>query len=96
MFIDFTAAWCITCQVNKKAVLNTDEIQNLFREEGVHLFKADWTNYDQEITDALASYQRNSVPLYVFYRQDVARPILLRELLTKDDIFNLFRQGESQ
>jgi thiol:disulfide interchange protein DsbD len=96
VFIDFTAAWCITCQVNKRAVLNTDEIQNLFKEQEVYLFKADWTNYDKEITEALAGFQRNSVPLYVYYRRSEDKATLLPELLTKDDIYQLFEKRGSK
>src|SRR5690606_11023922 len=59
VFIDFTAAWCITCQVNKKMVLNTPDIQAAFKESGVVLLKADWTNQDAEITKALSRFQRN-------------------------------------
>lgn len=96
VFIDFTAAWCITCQVNKKTVLNTEEIQKLFSKENVYLVKADWTNYNKEITQALAGFGRNSVPLYVYYRKAEREPVILPELLTKKDIYKLFSQGDSK
>ena len=91
IFVDFTASWCITCQVNKRSVLNTKEIQDLFRENNVLLMQADWTNHDPIITKALARFDRNSVPLYVFYLNN-AEPIILPEILTKEMIRNLFKK----
>ncbi len=90
VFIDFTAAWCITCQINKKTVLNTDEIQNLFQDQKVSLYAADWTHRDPEITKTLADFGRNSLPLYVFYQSGSMQPIILPELLTKSMVLNLF------
>lgn len=83
VFIDFTAAWCLTCQVNKKTALNLPEIRALFRKYGVTLLKADWTSRDPEITRALAAFGRSSVPLYVLYpRGTDAQAVLLPEILT--------------
>ena len=93
VFIDFTAAWCITCQVNKKAVLETPEVVELFQSNKVYLVRADWTNYSEPITKALASYGRNSVPLYVFFNHQTKEEIILPELLTKQSIRSLFLQG---
>ena len=83
MFIDFTAAWCLTCQVNKRTTLDTETVQAAFREKGVVLFRADWTNQDARITEALDAYGRNGVPVYVLYPGDNAEPILLPEILTE-------------
>lgn len=94
VFVDFTAAWCITCQVNKQAVLNTAEIQQLFEKHNVYLVRADWTNHNPKITKALARFQRNSVPLYVFYEKGNESPIILNELLTKKDIQKLFKRED--
>lgn len=70
VFIDFTARWCLTCQVNKKLAFNSDVIR-LFKEKGVVAFKADWTNYDETITAGLAQYGKNSVPFNIFlYREN--------------------------
>jgi len=85
VFIDFTAAWCLTCQVNKKLVLHRQEIQEAFRSKGVVVMEADWTNSDPEITKALERWGRASVPLYLLYGRDPkADPILLPEILTKE------------
>lgn len=82
VFVDFTAAWCITCQVNKLAVLETTAARALFQERNVLLMRGDWTTYDRRITEALAEFGRSSVPLYVFYPADGAAPRILPPLLT--------------
>lgn len=84
IFIDFTAAWCLSCQVNKKLVLNTPEIEKEFTDRGVVTIRADWTNEDPEITKALASFGRSGVPLYVVYVPGAANPKVLPEVLTSD------------
>ena len=85
LFIDFTAAWCLTCQVNKKLVLHRQEIQEAFRSKGVVVMEADWTHSDPEITKALEKLGRASVPVYVLYgKERNAPPILLPEILTKE------------
>ncbi len=82
VFIDFGAAWCLTCQVNEKVVLNSSEIKELFRERGVVFLQADWTNRQPEITEALRAYGRSGVPLYVYYAQNQSEPVILPEILT--------------
>jgi thiol:disulfide interchange protein/DsbC/DsbD-like thiol-disulfide interchange protein len=81
VFVDFTAAWCVSCQVNKKLVLNSESTQQAFAKAGVVLMRADWTNRDPIITDALARLGRSGVPVYVLYRPGKA-PLLLPEVLT--------------
>lgn len=92
VFIDFTAAWCITCQVNKKLVLHTSEIQSAFAANSVQLYQADWTDKNPAITEALAGYGRNSLPLYVYYAAGSNKPQLLPEILTKGIILELFNK----
>ncbi|MGE3540201.1 MAG: protein-disulfide reductase DsbD family protein [Candidatus Tectimicrobiota bacterium] len=82
VFVDFTAAWCITCQVNKLTVLDTEAARKLFQAGKVFLMRGDWTTYDSRITEALAAFGRTSVPLYVFYPADGSAPRLLPPLLT--------------
>lgn len=67
VFLDFTAAWCITCQVNKLLVFGSSTVLNALQQKGVTLLKADWTNEDDQITAALQSYGRSGVPLNVYY-----------------------------
>lgn len=84
VFVDFTAAWCITCQVNKRIALHRDDVVLRFAELGVVPLKADWTMHDPAITAALAEFGRNAVPLYVLYGGDSsAQPVVLPELLTR-------------
>ncbi len=95
VFIDYTAAWCITCQVNKKLVLESDDVEALFRKHNVYLVRADWTNQDPEITRALAELGRNSVPVYAWYPPGAQTPELLPQILQADMIEALFAEDES-
>lgn len=82
VFVDFTAAWCLTCQVNERLVLNSKNVQNRFRELGVTMLKADWTRRDENITRAIQGYGRSGVPLYVLYYPKDEKPVVLPEVLT--------------
>lgn len=81
VFVDFTAAWCVSCQVNKRLVLSTADTQAAFAAAGVALMRADWTSRDAEITAALARLGRNGVPVYALLRPG-REPLLLPEILT--------------
>ncbi len=81
VFVDFTATWCITCQLNKRVALNQPEVMKRFAEVNIVRMKADWTLQDPVITAALAEFGRNGVPLYVFYPAK-GEPIVLPEVLT--------------
>jgi len=84
VFVDFTAAWCLTCQVNERLVLEAQEVRERFAALGVALLRADWTRQSPEITVALAAYGRNSVPLYVLYGPGVdSPPEILPTVLTR-------------
>ena len=85
VFVDFTAAWCVTCQYNKKTTLANDEVLADFRRRNVALLRADWTRRDPAITAALASLGRNGVPVYVLYRQGSA-PVVLSEVLGVQEV----------
>ena len=87
VFVDFTAAWCVTCQVNKQLVLNTDEVKSAFARKNVALVRADWTRRDDAITKALAALGRNGVPVYVLYRPG-KEPLLLPEVLQKQTVLD--------
>jgi thiol:disulfide interchange protein len=83
VFVDFTAAWCLTCQVNARVALDTQEVVGRFEGAGVALLKADWTLRDDRITQALAAHGRQGVPVYVLYgRNPKDDPRLLPEILT--------------
>lgn len=85
VFVDFTAAWCVTCQVNKKTTLTDAKVLADFDARGVTLLRADWTRQDPDITEALRSLGRNGVPVYVLYAP--GRPAtLLTELLSPSEV----------
>jgi thiol:disulfide interchange protein DsbD len=89
VFVDFTAAWCVTCQVNKRLVLDTDDVARAFAGRDVALMRADWTRQDAAITAALAELGRNGVPVYALYPPGAgAEPVLLPELLTKSAVLD--------
>jgi thiol:disulfide interchange protein DsbD len=83
VFVDFTAAWCVTCQVNKKLVLQSEAVEQRFRELGVITLRADWTNQDPAITAALTQIGRSGVPVYALHLPGHDAPILLPEVLTR-------------
>jgi thiol:disulfide interchange protein DsbD len=87
VFIDFTAAWCVTCQVNKRLVLNTDAVRNGFALRNVALVRADWTRRDPAITQALAALGRSGVPVYVLHRPGKS-PLLLPEVLQQQTVLD--------
>ena len=89
VFVDFTAAWCLTCQVNERVVLGTETVRGAFRDRNVALFKADWTRQDPEITSALEALGRSGVPVYVLYRGvSDAEPHLLPAILTEQIVLD--------
>ena len=87
VFIDFTAAWCVTCQVNKRLVLNDIDVRKAFAASGVELVRADWTRRDPAITQALAALGRQGVPVYVLYRPG-KEPLLLPEVLSHQTVLD--------
>lgn len=93
VFVNFTAAWCLTCQVNERMVLSSDTVQEAFRERNVALFKADWTRQDPEITAALESFGRSGVPLYVLYSgKRTPPPLILPAILTEPIVLEALDQ----
>jgi len=83
VFVDFTAAWCLTCKFNEKAVLEAAPVREAFQRHGVVKLKADWTNGDPVITKLLQQFGRPGVPLYVLYPGKSEEPIVFPELLTQ-------------
>ena len=85
VFVDFTAAWCVTCQYNKRSTLADAAVMADFAARGVVLLRADWTRRDPAITAALAAFGRNGVPVYALYGRDGA-PHLLSEILSVGEV----------
>lgn len=89
VFVDFTAAWCVTCQVNKHATLSDTAVLDDFQRAGVQLLRADWTARDPAISAELDRLGRAGVPVYALYPADPQRPpMLLSELLSTTEIRN--------
>jgi thiol:disulfide interchange protein/DsbC/DsbD-like thiol-disulfide interchange protein len=85
VFINFTAAWCISCLVNEKVALSQDAVVDAFKRGGITYLKGDWTNRDPEITRILAEFGRSGVPLYLYYPAgNSARPVILPQILTPE------------
>jgi thiol:disulfide interchange protein len=82
VFVDFTASWCLSCQVNERVALGKPEVRKAFADGHVVLMRADWTRYDDSITRALNSFGRSGVPTYALYVPGEAQPRLLPEVLT--------------
>ena len=84
VFVDFTAAWCVTCQFNK-GTLDDAAVQSDFADRRVALLRADWTRRDPAITAALAALGRSGVPVYVLQAPGKA-PVVLSEILGKEEL----------
>ncbi|SMF46410.1 protein-disulfide reductase DsbD family protein [Pseudobacteriovorax antillogorgiicola] len=82
VFINFTAAWCITCQVNEKTTFQTEKIKSYVNQHEIKMLKADWTNRDPHIAEFLARYDRAGVPLYLFYPSGSRTAQVLPEVLS--------------
>jgi thiol:disulfide interchange protein DsbD len=82
VFVDFTASWCLSCQVNERVALSRPEVQKAFADANVALLRADWTQHDDAIGNTLAALGRSGVPAYALYVPGEASPRLLPEVLT--------------
>ena len=91
VFVDFTAAWCVTCQINKQTTLSQATVLQSFAEHKVQLMRADWTRRDPAITRALTALGRSGVPVYVLYAPGRS-PVVLSELLSVDKVQDVLRQ----
>lgn len=96
VFIDFTAGWCINCQVNDRLVLQNQNVVAAFKEKDIQAFKADWTKYDPVITRALASFGRDSIPVYVYYPPQSGNPVILPQIITPQMIVDHVRNRDKR
>jgi thiol:disulfide interchange protein len=95
VFVDFTARWCLSCQVNERAVLNRGDVRRRLHDSGIVLVRADWTKHDESIASALTELGRSGVPTYVFYPP--GQPALvLPEVLTPGIVLGALDQLQSR
>lgn len=88
VFVDATAAWCITCLVNEKAVLSRASVKDAFTKRHVAYLVADWTNRNVAITKLLDANGRSGVPLYLYYPSGADKPVVLPQILTEAGVLS--------
>jgi thiol:disulfide interchange protein/DsbC/DsbD-like thiol-disulfide interchange protein len=86
VFVDVTAAWCITCLVNEEAVLSRPSVKSAFAAKNVAYLVADWTNQNPEITALLKENGRSGVPLYLYFAPGAQTPVILPQILTESGV----------
>ena len=91
VFVDFTASWCLSCQVNERVALDRPEVMQAFAAANVALFRADWTREDPAITQALTDLGRSGVPVYALYTPGQSAPQLLPQVLTPGIVTDALR-----
>jgi thiol:disulfide interchange protein DsbD len=90
-----TADWCVTCLVNERVALDTEAVRRAMRDHDVVYLKGDWTRRDPAITRYLERFDRNGVPLYVFYpAADAASPVVLPQILTPATVVDILTHPE--
>ncbi len=94
VFVNLTAAWCITCLANERVALSTDQVAAQFRARGIRYLKGDWTRRDPKITEILTDYGRSGVPLYLYFAPGRAQAVVLPQLLTPDIVLDAIGQAE--
>jgi len=93
VFLDFTAAWCLTCKANELLAFRSEGVIDAFRERGIVPMKADWTTRNPEITEALAGFGRTGVPLYVYFAGDGAEPVVLPQIINPGIVLDALHEG---
>tara|TARA_B100000902_G_scaffold344888_1_gene350559 strand:- start:188 stop:1297 length:1110 start_codon:yes stop_codon:yes gene_type:complete len=94
ILLDFTADWCITCQLNKKTTLENKHVIDFLIKKNVKLMRGDWTKKDNDILDFIKSYQRFGIPVNIIYGPRSKDGIILSEILTKDLIIDNIKKVE--
>jgi thiol:disulfide interchange protein DsbD len=95
VFVDFTAAWCLSCQVNERVVLDRTDVRQRLRKSGIVLMRADWTRHDEEIAQALNKLGRSGVPTYVLYAPGAPAQVL-PEVLTPGIVLSALNELQAQ
>jgi thiol:disulfide interchange protein DsbD len=95
VFVNFTAEWCLSCQVNERVLFSSESVRELFRSYGVVALEADWTNEDARIAETLGSFGRDGVPLYVFYPSTGGAPRILPQVPTQASLKEAFASSQA-
>jgi thiol:disulfide interchange protein len=93
VFVNMTAAWCVTCLVNERVALSPQAVRDGFAAHHVAYLKGDWTRQDPAITAFLRQYDRDGVPLYVMYPAGDGAPVVLPQILTQSIILDQLNRG---
>jgi thiol:disulfide interchange protein len=94
VMVDFTAEWCLTCKVNLATAINTRKVQEVVEHNNVITLLADWTDRSQEIKDALAELNANSIPLLAIYPAERPQePIVLRDLVVQSQVVRALEEA---
>jgi thiol:disulfide interchange protein DsbD len=93
VFVNMTAAWCVTCLVNERVALDSEAVRQAFASHKVAYLKGDWTRQDPAITAFLRDHGRDGVPLYVYFPGDGSSPEVLPQILTQRAVLGLFGPG---
>jgi thiol:disulfide interchange protein DsbD len=93
VFVDMTAAWCVTCLINERLAIDAASVRREFDALRVAYLKGDWTRQDPAITDFLRAHGRDGVPLYVYFPAGGADPVVLPQILTAETVLEELRKG---
>ncbi len=88
IFVDATAAWCVTCLVNEKVALDNARVRSAFADRRIAFLVADWTSRDPAVTALLQGHDRSGVPLYLYYAPGAADAVVLPQILTADTVLD--------
>jgi len=93
VFINLTADWCITCLVNERVALSSDNVVQLMRNNNITYLKGDWTNSDPQITELLGRFNRSGVPLYLLYPHGQGEVQILPQILTESMVIEALNKA---
>jgi thiol:disulfide interchange protein DsbD len=93
VFVNMTAAWCVTCLVNERVAISSDPVRHAFAARKVAYLRGDWTRQDPSISAFLREYGRDGVPLYVYYPPHDGRPVVLPQILTENAVLQELNPG---
>jgi thiol:disulfide interchange protein DsbD len=93
VFVNMTAAWCVTCLVNERVAISSADVRHAFETRRVAYLKGDWTRQDPAISNFLREYGRDGVPLYVYYPPHDGQPVVLPQILTENAVLAQLNPG---